>query len=725
MRRLIWIRVPFIASLPIALAACPPENPAPDTPADFTLTSLEVVQAVQTIGAGMPLVGYKPTFVRAYVKSVEKGHGPWKISARLRVTDIDSNTTVELKPLSFDPDLAITVTPSGSRRDLWNDSFTFVLDAESTKPGTRFFEARAFAGSDVPNAPSNHVVTRQDEFRKTVYASVYGAVWAVTDPKDSQGAPQGPPASWLDFDEHRIYTESTYPVSGLAVKPLPGIGKAAPKPQTLGDLIGSRAWASKMLGNLPLGSKLNLLDNWDTGGLNGYAWGSACEEQNARDWRVGLVMAQEISHTFGNWCHTFDVCDAYPRPGGEIDPNDIGFNLSSNYGHQFELVGPNGQRYPDDSISAPGNVYDIMSYGPLKPGPAYSEWVSSFTYCQLVKAIWPDGESTPCVPGVLSAGVGAQSTKPELHGAMTPLDLFTTPQSFLFVSGAITNGLTVDFDPPEEIPSLADIATPATKSPNFSLLLHDANDAVLAKTDFHFEGSTHGTGTKSPWSVIVPYETFKGTAVSVSIANIAGLVLGKRSLATSPPTATFLSTPAAGGDGVVRGKQSVSWRAVDTSGPGPLHYTLLYSADGGKSFWPLHVDLTDTTVEVDFDTVPGSAAGLLKVRASNGGRSAEVSSAAFRVDRQAPDVSLTKLAVGTLVDPRVPLIIHGSAFTWEDGSITDPSALAWSIDGAPAGKAPWIVLRDLAAGQHTIALVASAPDGRTSRAETQVTVAGK
>ena len=35
-----------------------------------------------------------------------------------------------------------------------------------------------------------------------------------------------------------------------------------------------------------------------------------------------IAMAQEVSHTFGLWCHTFDACDNYPHPKGHIDPGE-------------------------------------------------------------------------------------------------------------------------------------------------------------------------------------------------------------------------------------------------------------------------------------------------------------------------------------------------------------------------------------------------------------------
>ena len=88
----------------------------------FRVTHVQAVQAVQTLDNGMPLVAYKPTYVRVFLDGYQGAHGPWRVSARLTVRDVDTNAEHDLFPISFDPNFAITVTPSGSHPDRWNDS---------------------------------------------------------------------------------------------------------------------------------------------------------------------------------------------------------------------------------------------------------------------------------------------------------------------------------------------------------------------------------------------------------------------------------------------------------------------------------------------------------------------------------------------------------------------------------------------------------------------------
>ena len=93
--------------------------------------------------------------------------------------------------------------------------------------------------------------------------------------------------------------------------------------------------------------------------------GAASEEQNARtDHRAGKVMAQEIAHTFGLWCHTFDACYNCPHATtGHIDGSDVGFNLSGDLGRSdVHLVSLDGERDYFDGMTLGGRTGDFMSY---------------------------------------------------------------------------------------------------------------------------------------------------------------------------------------------------------------------------------------------------------------------------------------------------------------------------------------------------------------------------
>jgi hypothetical protein len=117
---------------------------------------------------------------------------------------------------------------------------------------------------------------------------------------------------------------------------------------------------------------------------------------------------------------------------------------------------------------------------------------------------------------------------------------------------------------------------------------------------------------------------------------------------------------------------------------------------------------------------------LLKVRASNGGRSTESALAApLRVARKPPQVSIGQPAEGATLDARLPQLLRGDAFGLEDGTLADGNAFAWSSDRAgELGNGHWTATRKLVPGPHTITLTVRDAAGRTASSSVHVTVRG-
>ena len=318
----------------------------------FTIRGLEFIQAVQTSSNSVPLIGHKPTYLRVFLSSGI----PVEVSGGLRF----ANRGFETRPLNP----GIIPTPQGSNRRKWQESLNFRLPDAMTAPGEQRLALRVFHVSDETQAETRIITVR---FSPRIDLHVYGVVWSVKNKDDGQGAPLGPAAPWSDWELHRRYVEHVYPVTTLTIDPIPGIGTMAPNPQTFGNLLGSRAWATEKLNDLPSGSIIALLDNWDTGGLHGYFWGNCCETQNPRDnLRSGVILAQEIAHCLGVWWHTFDPNSPYPHRDGVMDDDDLGLDLT---GRAPQLV---------------HGAFDFMSYG---LDPAQRNWGSAFTYRALIAAI--------------------------------------------------------------------------------------------------------------------------------------------------------------------------------------------------------------------------------------------------------------------------------------------------------------------------------------------------
>ncbi|MBI3866998.1 MAG: hypothetical protein HY299_00570 [Verrucomicrobia bacterium] len=321
----------------------------------FSITAMEFIQAVQTPSNSVPMIGYKTTYVRVSVRS----DVPVALTGKLRA--VSGRGVYEMIPSNP----TISATPQGSNRRVWNETLNFRLDDDLVAPGSREFTASVFVAGDEANAQLRSATIN---FSQRIDLHVYGLVWSVKDNNDGQGAPLGPAAPWSDYEGNRRYVENVFPVSSLTIDPIPGVGTVAPNPQTFGNLVESREWADKKLGDLPPNSIIAILDNWDTHGLNGYAAGKRCETQNYKDYfRIGVVMAQEVSHCLGLWWHTFTPGTPYPRPDGSIGDDDIGLDLT---GDQPRLI---------------SGVYDFMSYNNDSRYP--KNWGSAFTYGKLLEAI--------------------------------------------------------------------------------------------------------------------------------------------------------------------------------------------------------------------------------------------------------------------------------------------------------------------------------------------------
>ncbi len=178
---------------------------------DFWLTGLEVIQSVQTPDNGVPLIGNKTTYVRAYVQSDQ----PTYISGNLTTTDPNGRQR-SIVPTSP----TISASPQGSTRSAWSQSLNFRLDDDLVSAGSREVKVILFDPTQGPVADpqSNQVMTLECTFRPRLDLHVYGVVWAVTNTNDGQGAPIGPAAPWSDFEEHRRYVENVYPVSTLTIE---------------------------------------------------------------------------------------------------------------------------------------------------------------------------------------------------------------------------------------------------------------------------------------------------------------------------------------------------------------------------------------------------------------------------------------------------------------------------------------------------------------------------
>jgi hypothetical protein len=218
-----------------------------------------------------------------------------------------------------------------------------------------------------------------------------------------------------------------------------------------------------------------------------------------------------------------------------------------------------------------------------------------------------------------------------------------------------------------------------------------------------------------------------------------GKVLAERKVSANSPKLTMFMCK---GEQPLTHKQVVSWQGSDSDGDS-LTYSVWYSTDGGKKWIPLQIGLTETSYEIDFDTLPGSEQAMIRVLASDAVNTTEVRSVRpLRVPNKGPQVTIAPMgaqrannssriaAAGSgsnkvLGSETQPLLLIGSAFDYEDGPIIDSTAFRWSSDkDGELGTGSWLVLSKLARGKHRITLTVKDSNGVAGRDFMQIIVQG-
>ena len=155
-------------------------------------------------------------------------------------------------------------------------------------------------------------------------------------------------------------------------------------------------------------------------------------------------------------------------------------------------------------------------------------------------------------------------------------------------------------------------------------MIVDADQRIFAAgADKPVEPEGQGRGNRAvaaaslgPFSAAIPIE---GTVESIALVNRDGarvLARMKRSRA-APEVEIVAPKPGA----TLGRKTTLRWQVADPDSPGSaMMYHVAYSPDGGRSFYPVDVNLRATGVTFDATNLPSSEAGqgLLRIFVSDG-----------------------------------------------------------------------------------------------------------
>lgn len=652
---------------------------------DLVVTGMEVSQSIQIYGTNsvldnsIPLVARKKTIVRVYVTL--NGANYSDVTGRLTVTGGNSPGRIHT-PVAYNSSGTITGDWRGSDRNVESSTLNFILDYDEVYSGSRHLSVTIFFVRGRPEFTlSNNTAVMDIRFQEVPSISFYGVAYG-NDGTDMH-TPFLAASPWSDMLAHATIAKNMSPVANFSVGYFPGLGTS---PLMVPDLKTAREWADRMLARPEYNTSLIYLLQPEGDCACGYAEGRRMNGQNALGAKTGIIMAQEVAHAYGMWWHAV----ATEHPADLSNPlfpylhGSVGTQVGVKTEPILSLVLPLSNR----GLS---HTHDFMSYG---PSPS---WVSPFTYCTFLNTLTsgavtcPSGAeraSLPSDPIVLISG---------LHTA----DLARI--TYLYVAGILNPDGTASFEPFEQMTSTQDISQ-IPSGDAYLLVFKSASDQVLKYYSFTPVETHHDEVNPTvQFNLTVPYPS-KTTIIQL-MRN--GEVLAEKKVSSHTPIVHF---DLEGNDQPMTGSQSFSWTAEDEDGDA-LIYSIEYSPDNGNSWLTLNVGLTSTKTDVDFDALPGTKQGMLRIVVSDGVNTSEArSTGLFSVDYKTPII--TSISSDTSTYQGQAVYAEVTAYDWEDGSITNPDAISWTsnLDGT-LGSGLWIAPDKLSVGEHTVTAIVRDSDG--------------
>jgi len=204
----------------------------------------------------------------------------------------------------------------------------------------------------------------------------------------------------------------------------------------------------------------------------------------------------------------------------------------------------------------------------------------------------------------------------------------------------------------------------------------------------------------------------------------AGKTLDSTTISQGTPTVTVL-TPKEGDQWSLRAKAIISWTAKDPDGD-PMLFTVQYSPDAGNRWIPLASGITDTSLVVDPNKIPGTLkqTALVRVLASDGFNTGEGLSGLFYVPSKPPTVRIVSPVDGQEFGYGDIIPLKGRGYDLEDGPLPD-SAFTWEFEGGQLGNGSAIDVVRLGPGKHTITLLGKDSSRQTGKASITINISNQ
>ncbi|MBI2686890.1 MAG: choice-of-anchor D domain-containing protein [Acidobacteria bacterium] len=323
----------------------------------------------------------------------------------------------------------------------------------------------------------------------------------------------------------------------------------------------------------------------------------------------------------------------------------------------------------------PKTLKDLMTYcGP----PGANFWASPRHYQKLLTA--------------LQGGIPSAAAKQPEHERQSSRK--ASGGTIALISGsARRDGSAGTLDP---IIRLATTAPPDTPDPKGNhCLVFRSDTGTFGQHCFQLNFIDDDPHEESTEEAGLPEEYFSLQVLIPDGTNRVDLMAGSNALvslkAGSGVPTVAITSPQAGEKWSGGGTRTLSWTASAPDG-GALSYAALYSNDGGVTWSPLEVDVTDTKISIDTAELDGGANVFFRVIASSGFDSSETTvgpielAQAPRIDVPAEAVDFGHVLVGLDSEKTFGLKSTGSGPLTVNGMVVSGAA-GFSVV-APEGSFP-------------------------------------
>jgi hypothetical protein len=662
---------------------------------DITISALEVNQSIQNLNNDMRLIKEKETYVRLYIQTEYPngfdGCAVPDVTARLTggpgpdLGPINASITAEV--------LAGQLRPTQDERDKLEKSLYFrlprpwrssnyKLTAEVNPDGERPDE-------DTKNNTEEHDVSFVDTDRLYLYLVPIRYTYEQ--------------ATFLQPDRYAF----TQALKFLRIYPTPDENRklrwvtpyVVKHPLHIAATHSGLLWylwemnsfrsANRNSENIYyMGVLDDLVNTGPTNGLGYVNQYASWVKMSTNRQLTGERAAHELGHNLGRWhvdCPPGRVplTRPYPYPKCQLS-----------HGGRTDYYGFDTDR-PNVNVRNPRTNADVMSYSHWQSIP---QWISDFTYNAAYERL-----------KVPTRQMNATSDEPAgrllVSGLISPtLSTATLRPIYRLDESSFQNGL-------DDGPYTLELQDSQGKT-----VVTDTFDVVVIEStgDLTIPGERVLTETL-PFLHALPYHP-EATRLLLKHDDT---VLDTRVASASPPTVTL--TAPNGGESIT-GTTAVTWTGDDQDGD-PLEYVLQHSADGGDSWQPVAIRLTDTSYTVDTADLPGGDECLFRVAASDGFHTAyDRSDHPFSMPRKAPTVFIMDPEEGQTYAVDEWVLLTALAYDQDNDDLAEEN-LAWTSDvDGPLGTGSEVALESLSPAWHTITLTGADGEGLTSSHSVHVCV---